>query len=209
MFPDGNHVVPFSRKIEDGATITYILARTSRVQAKALIHSERFSRFNPRIVGTLGNASHNQIFFLSFQFKGHNSIYKRIRDIEDAIPIQVSYENEYEIWNFLIPSSGPRNYKKQILDQVGQVAEVERYSFEDGYNILKGNVDSYMGLILPQSTMFMLQQLMDIGYFDFPRKVSIDGAATQLGISKGFISKVSRKIFDVLRTDYIENDKVV
>lgn len=207
MFPDGNLVVPFSRKIVNEVTVTYALTKTSKAQAKSIIHSEKFSRFYPRIVGTLGNVSHNQIFLLSFQFKSDNSIYRRMRNIEEVVPIQVTYENEYEIWNFLIPTSGPRNYKKLILGELEQAAEIEGHSFEDGHMVLRGNIDNYLGLMLPPSTMFMLQQLMGIGYFDFPRKISIDGAASQLGISKGFISKVSRKIFEVLRPDYSDNEK--
>lgn len=201
MFPDGNLVVPFSRKITDGVTTTYTLTKTSRTQAKYVSHSERFSRFYPRIVGELGSAGHNQMFQLSFQFKSHNSIYRRIKEIEELIPIHVNYENEYEIWNFLIPTGGTKNYERLIIDELKQTAEIKGYSLEDGYGILKGNIDSYLGLIFPPSTMTMLQQLMDIGYFDFPRKVSIDVAAEQLGISKGFISKISRKIFDVLRPE--------
>lgn len=207
MFPDGNLVVPYSRKIIDGVTTTFTMVKTSRTQAKNLVHSERFSRFYPRIVGTLGSTGHNQIFLLSFQFKSHNSIYKRVKEIEETIPIQVVYENEYELWNFLIPDSGSSNYKNRILTEMQRVTDIEGYSFEDGYKILKWNIDNYLGLILPPSTMSILQQLMEIGYFDFPRKVSIDGASSQLGISKGFISKVSRKIFDVIRPDPVEDDR--
>ncbi len=207
MFPDRNLVVPLSRKIIDGVTTTLIIVKTSRIQAKDMVHSERFSRFNPRIVGALGNAGHNQIFLISFQFKSHNSIYKRVKEIEEAIPVQVTYENECELWNFLIPESGPKNYKRQILDEMQEVADIEEYAIEDGYKILKGNIDNYLGMMLSPSTMPTLQQLMEIGYFDFPRRVSIDGAAKKLGISKGFISKVSRKIFDVIRPDPINNEK--
>ncbi len=201
MFPEGTLVVPFSRKLNEGVTTTYTLVKTSKTQAKQVTHSERYSKFYPRIVGELGNANHNQMFLISFQFKSENSIYRAIKNIEELIPVQVTYEDEFEIWNFLIPSSGPTNYRKDIINNLRQVADVEGYSLEDGYGMLKGSIDSFLGLIFPPSTMFVLQRLMDIGYFDFPRKVSIDAAARQLGISKGFISKVSRRIFDVLRNE--------
>lgn len=128
MFPDGNLIVPYSRKITDGVTTTYTLAKTSKVQAKDIVHSGRFSRFYPRIVGELGNGGHNQMFLLSFQFRSHNSIYRGIKEIEEMIPVHVTYENEYEIWNFLIPVGGPKNYKKLIIDELQQAAEVEEYT---------------------------------------------------------------------------------
>ncbi|MEM0134069.1 MAG: helix-turn-helix domain-containing protein [Thermoplasmatales archaeon] len=207
MFPDGSVIVPYSRKIVGNTTTTYTMVKTSKAQAKDVVHSGRYYRFNPRIFGSLSSTGHNQVFMISFQFKASNSIYRRMKEIEEAIPIQVTYEGEFEVWNFLIPENDSKNYKKKILESMHEVTDIEGYKFEDGYDILKQNINSYIGLIIPPTTMAILQQLVEIGYFDFPRRVSIAGAADKLDISKGFISKVSRKIFDIIRPDSLENEK--
>lgn len=207
MFPQGNLVIPVSRSIVEDGTITYTLVKASKSQIRNSVHMEKFSKFHPRILGALSGANHIQIFLVSFLFKSSNSIYRKMKEIEGAIPIQVTYENEYEIWNFLIPSNGSRDYKDLIFSGLESVAEIKGHTLEGGYQLLKENMDYYLELILSPSTLVMLQNLMEIGYFDFPRKISIDQAASQLGVSKGFISKVSRKIFDVLRHDHLDNDK--
>ncbi|MEM3771535.1 MAG: helix-turn-helix domain-containing protein [Candidatus Micrarchaeia archaeon] len=207
MFPDDSTIVPYFRKIVGSTTTTYTMVRTSRTQAKNVVHSGRYYRFNPKILGSLSSRGHNQIFIMSFQFKASNSIYRGMKEIEEAIPIWVFYEGEFEVWNFLIPENGSKNYKKRILEGMQEVTEIKGYKFKDGYNVLKENINSYIELILPPRTMTILHQLVEIGYFDFPRRVSIDGAADKVGISKGFISKVSRKIFDIIRPDSLENKK--
>lgn len=200
MFPDNKILFPISRNHTSKGTITYTMTKATKEEIKDVTQSDKFSQFNPRIVGVINNGKSSQIYIISFLFNHSNSVFNLASDFGEIIPIRVSYKDDYEIWNFLLPNKNIREREDAIIDSIENVASIEEIKILNPPNLMKENITDYLQFYLPPSTYFLINSLSEIGYFDFPRRVSIDDAAKILGISKGFISKVSRRIFELFRT---------
>ena len=200
MFPENRILFPLSRSHTVKGTVTYTMTKGTKAEIKEVTQSDKFSKFNPRIVGEINNGKGSQIYIISFLFSHSNSVFNLSADFGEALPIRVSYKDDYEIWNFLVPNKSVREKADAIRGSIESVARIEDIKIINPPNLMKENITDYLQFYLPPSTYFLINSLSEIGYFDFPRRVSIDDAARILGISKGFISKVSRKIFELFRT---------
>lgn len=200
LLPENTSVVPVSRNRVNGVTTTWSMIRTSKSEAKKVKDSERLSRFKPQIIGSLSK-SHSQVFLFSFTFKSPKSVYQKLRKFEAIVPLQETYSNGIETWNLLISNNFSKDYRDRILSEIESVSKILSYNLTNGDRLFKEYIDEYLALVLDQRTISVLKNLSAIGYFDFPRKMTTVEAALKLQLSKGFISKVSRKIFDVLKYD--------
>lgn len=197
MFPCGEILYPISRTHTIKGTLTYVMTKASLAEIKNLIRTEKFLQFNPRIVGTINASKRSQISIISFLFNHHNSVYNLTGDLNGAMSTRVSYFEDCEIWNFLVPSRGSREKEYDIRERIESVANVEQIKKLNQPELMKENIDDYLRFYLSESNYSLIRKLVEIGYFDFPRRVSIDDASKILRVSKGFISKISRRVFDI------------
>ncbi|MEM3192591.1 MAG: helix-turn-helix domain-containing protein [Candidatus Parvarchaeota archaeon] len=196
------YMLPILRRAVKGGTLTYVSIKGTKYSVKRLIFSERLAPFHPKLIGLLDVNSKPEVYLVSFLFPFNNSIYRKFNQFEDISLINVSYKGEYEIWSFLIPFEKIHTYKEQILEKLESVSEIQKSSINASNQFFKERMNEYLKIFLSSNTLSLLQNLKEIGYFDFPRKVTIDEAASKLGTSKGFISKTTRKIFDVVGTNH-------
>lgn len=199
LLTEGNLIYPVARFHINSGTVTYTMVRGTKLQIKSLVQSDKLSEYQPRILGTLQNNNGPQIFMISFLFGHQNSVFNIIGTDMNVVPVHVTYKGEYEIWSFLGSDRDIMKRKERILGSLERVSSVEAYSIIDSSHLLRENIIDYLQLYFPPKINFFLQELSEIGYFDFPRKVSIEEAAVKLGVTKGYLSKVSRRIFDILK----------
>lgn len=195
IFPNCDILYPVSRNHEVKGTVTRTMTRATKGEVKNLVQSNKFSRFNPKIVGTISSTKKSQTYIISFLFTQTNSVYDFVSGLREIILTKVSYKEDYEIWNFVMPNKGMRKREEIIKRNIENVASIEGIKIISQPDLVKENITDYLRFYLPSSTYSLINSLSKIGYFDLPRKVSIEDAARILGISKGFISKVSRRIF--------------
>lgn len=196
IFGDDYKVFPFSRVITQKGTETFILAKGKYSKLKNLLYLDRYSQFKPKIIGSF---KEKDILFISLKFNYHNSIIKNILHLENFFPYKIFYENEYELLNFIIPERKANYYVDTIKSQLEYVSQINSINLFTNLDIIKENIRKNLNLILSPSSLEILEQLLDMGYFDFPRKISIEEAANKIGVSKGYISKVSREIFKEIK----------
>lgn len=199
IFPNCDILYPFSRNHSVRGTVTRTMTKATKGEIKNLVQSNKFSRFNPRIVGAVSSTKNSQTYIVSFLFTQKNSVYGLVSGLKEVILTKVSYKEGYEIWNFVMPNRGMRERAEIIKGGIESVASIEGIKIISQPDLMKENITDYLRFYLPSSTYFLINSLSKIGYFDLPRKVSIEDAAQILGISKGFISKVSRRIFTLFR----------
>ncbi len=199
MFPSGETLYPISRDHIRKGTQTFAMTRASGAKVKNLIQSEKFIRFSPRIVGEIKASKSSRTFVVSFLFRESNSVYNTVSNINGTMLMGVSYFDDCEYLDFLVPSKGIRERQQIIKEKFEEVAIIEHIRKYDSPEVFKNNIDNYLRFYLSEGNYSLIHKLTNIGYFDTPKKVSIDDAATILGVSKGFISRISRRAFDIFR----------
>lgn len=195
IFGNDYIIYPYSREITQKYTRTFILVKEENLELERSLYLEKYSKFKPKVIGPFAN----DIKIISFNFFSKNSVVRSILRIENFFPYTMFYESENEMLDFIVPERKSKYYADIIKSHLESVSQIKSINFSIPSHILRENVKRNLELILTKDVLDILEQLMEIGYFDFPRRISIEDAAKKIGISKGYISKVSRKIFNGIK----------
>ncbi len=191
---EGFSLSPVMRTLDaSGATATDVLINGNTKAIREKLRASRLRPFSPIIMGQLTNGGKRGALFVKFKFRKENSIYKNILD-NQVLYKDAYYENNTEIWRFLLQEKVARRNSSEIIDKLKEVGDIVKIDFLSPENIYDPYIMGFLNFQFSEKVVSTLKSLWEVGYFDFPRTNNTMESSQLLDVSKAYISKLSRML---------------
>lgn len=171
-------------------TQTYVVARGSRDQLSKFLRSEPLSDYHPVAVGSLGKNNKQVSMLVKLEFRHSNSMFNL--QFDNLFFRDILYKKNHEVWYMMGSTTFVTKSLLEIVEKVKDIGKVVKYEVETGGNIMNYFFSKSLDFYFSDLQMSHLMNLYNLGFFNFPRDLTIEQASSELNISKGYISKLVR-----------------
>lgn len=185
-------------------TSTYVIVKGGNEQLDTLLRSDYLYDYKPSVLGIVNKDRKNMAVLVKFEFRHNNSLYNVA--FENLLFRDVLYRNNHELWHLIGSTTYLEKHVQQIVEEIGEVGKVVRWEIVTGDQVMDSFFSKSLDFYFSEAQISNLMRLYDSGFFNFPRDLTIEQAASQLNISKGYISKLVRNAQKTIFGRYSNDD---
>lgn len=184
-------------------TNTYVIAKGGSEHLDRLLRSDHLSDYRPTVLGIVSKDRKNVSELVKFEFRHNNSLYNI--PLENLLFRDVLYRNNHEFWHLIGSSNYIDKYVQWIVEEIGDIVSVIKWDVVTGDQVMDSLFSKSLDFYFSDAQMSNLMRLYNSGFFNFPRDLTIEQAASRLNISKGYISKLVRNAQKTMLGRYIND----